>query len=168
LTTSPGLGSSTIELWIKDSTNPAAHKGPFWVSDNFGNWIMLDIRSDYNSFQISTEVKANNRRATTNQSQLVNTDWHHIVITRDTANSNGVSAWIDNSAITLEANDGYGSWPSSTNVLVVGGFSNGGINSYQAYTSWEGKIAEFRIYNRILSPTEISQNFNATRSKYGV
>lgn len=31
-----------------------------------------------------------------------------------------------------------------------------------------GKIGEFRLYTKVLSASEISQNFNATRSKYGV
>jgi hypothetical protein len=32
----------------------------------------------------------------------------------------------------------------------------------------DGKIGEFRVYSRVLTATEVSQNFNATRSKYGV
>ena len=32
----------------------------------------------------------------------------------------------------------------------------------------DGRIGEARIYNRALTATEVSQNFNATRSKYGV
>jgi len=31
-----------------------------------------------------------------------------------------------------------------------------------------GGLGEIRVYNRALSATEVSQNFNATRSKYGV
>jgi len=31
-----------------------------------------------------------------------------------------------------------------------------------------GKIGEFRVYNKVLSAAEVSQNFNATRAKYGV
>lgn len=33
--------------------------------------------------------------------------------------------------------------------------------------SWQGKIAEFRVYNRALSATEIAQNYNATKARYG-
>ena len=40
-------------------------------------------------------------------------------------------------------------------------------NSKNSYY-WDGNIGEVRIYNRALSATEVSQNFNATRSKYGV
>ena len=32
----------------------------------------------------------------------------------------------------------------------------------------DGKIGEFRVYSRVLTATEVSQNFNATRGKYGV
>jgi hypothetical protein len=33
---------------------------------------------------------------------------------------------------------------------------------------WNGKIANVKIYNRALSQAEITQNFNATRGRYGV
>ena len=40
-------------------------------------------------------------------------------------------------------------------------------NSKQNYF-WDGNIGQVRVYQTSLSATEISQNFNATRSKYGV
>ena len=46
-----------------------------------------------------------------------------------------------------------------------------GTNSNQSSVSpgdLDGQIAEVRVYKRRLSVGEISQNFNATRSKYGV
>ena len=33
---------------------------------------------------------------------------------------------------------------------------------------YSGKVGELRVYDRELTATEVSQNFNATRSKYGV
>ena len=39
-----------------------------------------------------------------------------------------------------------------------------GNNSYYC----TGKISQIRIYNRALSQSEIQQNFNASRSRYGV
>ena len=46
-----------------------------------------------------------------------------------------------------------------------------GTNSNQSSVGTgdlDGQIAEVRVYKRRLSVGEISQNFNATRSKYGV
>lgn len=33
---------------------------------------------------------------------------------------------------------------------------------------WKGNIAQLRIYNRALSATEVGQNYNATRSRFGL
>lgn len=33
---------------------------------------------------------------------------------------------------------------------------------------WNGNISNFSIHNRALSAAEIQQNFNATRSRYGI
>jgi hypothetical protein len=40
----------------------------------------------------------------------------------------------------------------------------------EGYTDrvFEGRIAQARIYNDVLTASEVSQNFNATRGKYGV
>jgi hypothetical protein len=37
-----------------------------------------------------------------------------------------------------------------------------------ARDQWDGEIAQVLIYNRPLSPTEVSQNFEATRRRFGV
>ena len=41
----------------------------------------------------------------------------------------------------------------------------GGLDANQAF---EGKYSIFRIYNRVLSPSEILQNFNALRGRYNL
>jgi hypothetical protein len=42
-----------------------------------------------------------------------------------------------------------------------------GIGRY-AFTYWKGLIPTYRIYNRALSPTEILQNYNAQKSRFGL
>jgi len=49
----------------------------------------------------------------------------------------------------------------STSAFTIGKWQN---NSYEL----DGRIGEIRFYNRELTFDEVSQNFNATRSKYGV
>jgi hypothetical protein len=43
------------------------------------------------------------------------------------------------------------------------------IGENVAYSGhYDGKISNFKIYNRALTPQEIQQNFNATRSRFGI
>lgn len=43
-----------------------------------------------------------------------------------------------------------------------------GSSSYFYATSFKGKISAFKIYNKALTASEIKQNFNATRGRYGI
>jgi hypothetical protein len=43
-----------------------------------------------------------------------------------------------------------------------------GYDTTRANYPFKGKIAQATIYNRALTPTEIQQNFNATRGRYGI
>jgi hypothetical protein len=47
----------------------------------------------------------------------------------------------------------------STSTSSIGGDSS---------SSWEGRIAYARMYNRTLTQAEIQQNFNATRKRFGI
>ena len=42
-----------------------------------------------------------------------------------------------------------------------------GVNT-NGSSYFDGKFGEVRVYNRALTATEVSQNYNATRGKYGV
>lgn len=54
----------------------------------------------------------------------------------------------------------------------TGNIKNTGIARISGYDNnaetWNGNIAQFSIYNRALSASEIAQNFNATRSRFGI
>ena len=52
-----------------------------------------------------------------------------------------------------------------SNPLWLGSFGSTGTYSFIQNS---GKIAQYLIYNRVLTTTEITQNFNAKRSLYGV
>jgi len=89
------------------------------------------------------------------------TDWRHLVLTIDGSNvatiyQNGVS--LGSTTITPVG--------SIQKPLRLGArFSNDGNGSADGRQTQSGGL---RAYNRALSATEVSQNFNATRSKYGV
>jgi hypothetical protein len=46
---------------------------------------------------------------------------------------------------------------------IAGGYSSGGF-----YYAFQGSIAYFRVYNKALNSSEIQQNFNALRGRYGI
>ena len=58
-----------------------------------------------------------------------------------------------------QATTGTANWSSG---MRIGSWSPGG--GYQ----WSGNIDAVSFYNRALSASEVTQNFNATRGRYGV
>ncbi len=87
---------------------------------------------------------------------LTSNNWYHIVGNFDGANFrlyvNGVN----------QVTTAYAGTPTS---------SNGGIRLMRRWDSdeyWGGQLSTVKIYNRALSATEIKQNFEATRDRYGI
>ena len=51
----------------------------------------------------------------------------------------------------------------NTNVVLNAGYYNNNVVDY-----WPGKSSIFQMYNRALSATEVLQNFNAQRTRFGI
>ncbi len=84
------------------------------------------------------------------------------------ANSGTPTYWINDiqSNIPVTTNNYYMLTATNVNFSQWTNFKVGNYPSIEF--SLEGNIAWLNIYNRILSPQEISQNFNATRGRFGV
>jgi hypothetical protein len=89
---------------------------------------------------------------------IPNNTWTHIAGTWDGSTSrawvNGVEVWSSGQSGTI---------PSAT--YVVGTYGNGLTD---AVHNFQGRIAVARVYNRALSATEILQNYNNGRTRFGV
>ena len=87
-------------------------------------------------------------------------EWRHVVLTRDgtdgpIAYENGVEVNRTNSAADLEIQTGF--TPGDFNI----GYCGPRITGY-----FDGFIGEARVYTRALKPTQVFQNYNATKTKY--
>jgi hypothetical protein len=81
-------------------------------------------------------------------------NWHYYVVVNDAASN--AKLYYDG---TLLGTTTYRNASGNTN-LTIGGNT--------ATYMWNGSISNFTLYNRVLSATEILQNFNALRSRYGI
>ena len=102
--------------------------------------------------------------ATDKKYQLSLNTYYHVVLTHEELGPNGSPAYkiyvngteqVDQPISPIDANH--------QSNLAIGGRPSG-----YGDRVFEGRIAQARIYNVVLSDTEVSQNFNATRGKYGV
>ena len=89
--------------------------------------------------------------------------WVQITITYDEINPTSVNsfkAYIDNVNTAFDAG---GAMSNNNNSSLIGWRSD-----YAEASIFKGQINDTAIYNRALTPEEVLQNFNATKSKYGL
>ena len=89
-----------------------------------------------------------------------NIAWNHYVATY---NSSVQSRYRYFNGNLLSPSQNSGVTSTSANRFFIGAFNEGTPHSY-----FQGKIALVRVYNRELSSTEILQNYNATKGRYGL
>ena len=100
--------------------------------------------------------------ATVSTSIAANTNWHNYTVVVDEAGNNAKlyfdGVWMGTST--------YRS-PTASTALFIGsaGINSGGIND--ASWNWLGGISIFQSYNRALSASEVTANFNALKSRFG-
>ena len=86
-------------------------------------------------------------------------EWKHVVAVVD-GTAKTIVVWLN--GVEQLSNPVVNVTTTQTTITDLGRYQNG--NDHH----WNGRKGEARIYNRALTSTEISQNFNATRAKYGV
>lgn len=147
----------TVEVWIK--TN-ATNQNGFWFEKG-------TVGTQYALFQEGTSIQWRQKIAigltnlTTPTATYINTsNWYQVVATYTSGSRklyiNGVLVNSDTQSGTIDTNTG------GMSIGAYGGYS--GAKSYY----YNGNLSVCRIYNRELTSTEILQNFNATRSRYGI
>ena len=90
----------------------------------------------------------------------------------DTLNKGNIEEWVnfvitfDNGTVTHYVNGTQG---TSTTLALTG--QNPTQNLQYGIVGWnyyEGKFANGNIYNRVLTASEVLQNYNATKSRFGL
>lgn len=155
-------GPYTVIQWLKPSTalssgGSGANKpigtnrrtsivgpGPVW---NPGIWVT----SDY----IRVHAQTQYRDAAIN---WTTTDWKMIGMTFDGTNCQII---FNGEFLPIAHSTSYN--PPTTSTLYLGAETTGGSS-----VNWLGNIGITQMYNKVLTATEIQQNFEATRSRYGI
>lgn len=146
----------SVEVWVK--TNATTQHG-FWFEKG-------TVNTQYSLFQEGANIRwrqnmAGIRQLSVTTANFMNTtDWHQVVGTYTSGSRiiyiNGVQVNSDSFVGTINTNSG------GMSVGVYGGYT-GGRGYY-----YNGNLAISRVYNRVLTPDEILQNFNATKSRFGL
>ena len=159
------LGTSpyTLEAWVFPTRNPGANNwtGIFDRESNPGSG-----RDGYNLYFLGSATTAtyfvSDRWATgtgvfptinVDSSQSVNA-WQHIVAVYD-----GTSISLYRNSVLGQSLASTGSITNASKTLTIG------VRGGQYF---DGKISNAKFYNKALSASEIQQNFNALRGRFGI
>jgi hypothetical protein len=152
-----GAGSLSIEWWIKKT--PGDEDGYIHVTDSSDN---PETRFSMSSTAFSATVyDAGAYRWSKGIGTVTSDTWYHLVVTI----TNGAQRAYINGVLTDSSSGFYdGSSNGSINEHTFGTYNRPGTG-YGGY--WSGKLATYRYYTKVLSESEVQQNFNARKWRFG-
>lgn len=151
----PSTGSRTVNVWFRTTTNTVRQGlcGNRGGSGAVTGWVFTINRSGTGYL---TYFNTGGGVLQTNASIATNT-WYNAVVTHS---STGEAKIYLNGVLLGTSNIGLTN-PSTFNGVI--GDEDGDFS-----TPFKGNISMTMIYNKVLTDTEILQNFNQTRSRFGV
>jgi hypothetical protein len=145
----------TIIIWMKNQSPSSARRNPYNQAYAGAGTITHENDTVFNYYYGTGGGDNTPYTAHTSPFSVVVSETAMICITRNTTQT----AWYKNGVLGNTQSNPYG--------IVVTGTSNITIGSgYAGY--FGGNIYAVQMYNRALSAAEVAQNFNATRSRYGL
>lgn len=142
----------TVEVWFKTSSG-TKYQDIFDLSDNYGIWIVTNfsgatgkIHTSFNTITgyMTADYTANN--------------WYQVVLSGSGTSNfmylNGVQVATASQSVVPSIN---------LNTARIGNVDGDRSSEYLI-----GNVPNLKLYNRVLSATEIQQNFNAIRGRYGI
>jgi hypothetical protein len=156
----------SVGVWFKAQT--LANYGILIRTDNTdsSHWgISLLINTGYTLGAAYGNGTVNNApgRRTYNSSTTINLNqWYNFTaVFPDNLTCNG---YLNGQSISIP----YASGGATTLAYGSGGGTIGYRQDIPGFSYFNGSISSTQIYNRALSPTEVQQNFNALRGRYGI
>ena len=159
-TNSTALDNQTfsVEVWVK--TNNLNQNG-FWFEKG-------TVNANYSLFQEGTAIRCRinngsgfvNTISVTTANFMTTSSWYQVVFTF----TSGSQVCYINAAVAGTGTTS-GTLATSTGGMSIGAY--GGYSGGRGYY-YNGDQAIASVYNRVLSASEVQQNFNALRGRFGI
>ena len=154
----------TIESWANLSAYTPANQVLCQIKTDTANaFIIFAITNDsYDGITFGSTDTWRKLRNSGNELQ-VNT-WYHIVVTY---NGNGAG---DTGNYKMYLNNQEQTLSDSSSLIPLNQVNNIGTanNGARGVDQWNGNISNFKLYHKELTAEEIQQNYNATKSRFGL
>jgi hypothetical protein len=147
------LSALTISCWFKLTNSMSAGVNPSSIGRIWGKGTNLEVRFSMDTGRLIGDLGGTATLSSTQNSWL-NTVWYNLVVVLDTTTS---SVYVQSK---LDSTGSRGSISNQTANMQLGRSASG------SGSPMSGKISNFSIYNRVLTPDEIRQNYLATKGRY--
>ena len=150
------LTNLSLECFVKFGIQSTSFNGI--ISKTLSNADGYEIRTSNGATSTTTivEFRYVGDNASIGFGTLTNGIWYHLVATGTNGSQktyiNGVQAYSNTVALSPSAN---------SNSLVIGKLAYAGLYANMS-------MGYARIYNRVLTATEVLQNYNATKTRFGL
>jgi hypothetical protein len=151
-----GTGQFAIEAWVFSTAAVSYNHIYSSQSSNNVGFISLYYQNGY-GFSVADLGNSAVRTATTHQTVVSQNTWYHVVGIRNA--SNQYIVYVNGVVSTTNSTSSYPLTATAPQIA-----SNPASNTER----FTGTIASFRLYTRSLSATEVLQNYNATKSRFGL
>jgi hypothetical protein len=161
----PGSGDWTMEVWVNQSVS-----GNDIVLGKFDNGgLSQDVSYSIRTTNTTYYAQLGSGSGTgsslfVNSTNYVGTigTWYQIVYVFTNVASNTLETFVNGVSIGSVGHN-LSSILNSTNPLYIGNYNGGEFGQY-----FDGRIGITRLYNSALTSSQVLQNFNADKSKYGL
>ena len=158
----PGSGDWSIEFWVNHTVIAGASRILIAKTDggNAADWgYGLRTVSNGNTFM---EIGNGSTSITTPTSTLSINTWYQVVGVWTNVASNSLALYINGSLIGSNSHS-FGSVRNTTSPLYLGSFNGG------QFAQWlNGRMGVVRMYSSALTASQVLQNYNADKAKYGL
>lgn len=147
----PAFSGLSVFAWVKTSdaseskTILRMQNSDFELSMNGSTQLYYAAGANYDNIGASYNFS------------FADSKWHHMGLTYD---GNILKGYWDNSNVVTNTRGSI--------VNTEAGDLNIGTRDDAYFQHFVGDVAIIQIYNKVLTPTEITQNFNALRSRFGI
>jgi hypothetical protein len=158
----PGSGDWTIEFWVNHSVIAGDSRILIAKTDggNSADWG-YGLRTASNGNTIMEIGNGSTSIQSTTSTLSIDT-WYQVVGVWTNIATNSFALYVNGSLIGSNSHS-FASIKNTTSPLYLGSFNGG------QFSQWlNGRMGIVRIYNSALTGSQVSQNFNADKSKYGL
>jgi hypothetical protein len=167
ITTLPSNTQLTIDVWTKPtSTTQAKTLVSKWGSSSQSNFcflLFLNFFAQGNIYFLVGNSAGTNYSTHSIPHNLSTSAYSNFTIVYD----NGLVSWYRNGVFIQTDTNGNVPLKSVTTAITIGADYDGG-NPDTLTRNYDGVIPNVRLYSRPLTAAEVLQNFNATRTTYGI